>query len=157
MSIAENGDAIPCSYNDALPPVGNIKTQTLPNISTWENIPKKRVFFAKVQQKTPSSKANAAFASTKNILRRMPNLSVTHLHRRHFKEADPQMRLHPKSTQGKIRLKTQTVGKANQAQTQPKKAKMRQNKLLMNKGDNVGFAVFTTGCAVLLLFKRARL
>lgn len=48
MSIAENGDAIPCSYNDAYR-FGNIKTQSLQSI--WDNMQNSE-FFAKVRDKT---------------------------------------------------------------------------------------------------------
>ncbi len=47
MSIAENGDAIPCSYNDVYR-FGNIKTQSLKSI--WENMQKDE-FFSKVRDK----------------------------------------------------------------------------------------------------------
>jgi AdoMet-dependent heme synthase len=47
MSIAENGDAIPCSYNDAYR-FGNIKTQSLKFI--WEGMQNSE-FFAKVRDK----------------------------------------------------------------------------------------------------------
>ena len=47
MSIAENGDAIPCSYNDAYH-FGNIKTQSLKSI--WEDM-QKNEFFSKVRDK----------------------------------------------------------------------------------------------------------
>ena len=47
MSIAENGDAIPCSYNDAYR-FGNIKTQSLKSI--WEKMQKDE-FFNKVRDK----------------------------------------------------------------------------------------------------------
>ncbi len=47
MSIAENGDAIPCSYNDVYR-FGNIKTQSLQSI--WEGM-QKNEFFAKVRDK----------------------------------------------------------------------------------------------------------
>jgi len=47
MSIAENGDAIPCSYNDVYR-FGNIKTQTLQEI--WESMQNSE-FFAKVRDK----------------------------------------------------------------------------------------------------------
>ena len=48
MSIAENGDAIPCSYNDAYR-FGNVKTQSLQSI--WDNMQKSE-FFAKVRDKS---------------------------------------------------------------------------------------------------------
>ncbi len=48
MSIAENGDAIPCSYNDAYR-FGNIKTQSLQSI--WDGMQNSE-FFAKVRDKT---------------------------------------------------------------------------------------------------------
>jgi radical SAM protein with 4Fe4S-binding SPASM domain len=47
MSIAENGDAIPCSYNDAYR-FGNVKTQSLQTI--WEGMQSSE-FFAKVRDK----------------------------------------------------------------------------------------------------------
>ena len=47
MSIAENGDAIPCSYNDAYR-FGNIKTESLQSI--WEKLQKDE-FFTKVRDK----------------------------------------------------------------------------------------------------------
>jgi radical SAM protein with 4Fe4S-binding SPASM domain len=47
MSIAENGDAIPCSYNDAYR-FGNVKTQTLQSI--WESMQSSE-FFANVRNK----------------------------------------------------------------------------------------------------------
>ena len=47
MSIAENGDAIPCSYNDVYR-VGNIKTQSLQEI--WDEMQNSE-FFAKVRDK----------------------------------------------------------------------------------------------------------
>jgi AdoMet-dependent heme synthase len=47
MSIAENGDAIPCSYNDAYR-FGNIKTQSLKTI--WDNM-QNNEFFIKVRDK----------------------------------------------------------------------------------------------------------
>jgi len=47
MSIAENGDAIPCSYNDAYR-FGNIKTQSLQRI--WNGLQNSE-FFAKVRDK----------------------------------------------------------------------------------------------------------
>ena len=47
MSIAENGDAIPCSYNDVYR-FGNIKTQSLQNI--WNEL-QSNEFFAKVRDK----------------------------------------------------------------------------------------------------------
>jgi AdoMet-dependent heme synthase len=47
MSIAENGDAIPCSYNDAYR-FGNIKTQSLKSI--WERMQNDK-FFIKVRDK----------------------------------------------------------------------------------------------------------
>jgi AdoMet-dependent heme synthase len=47
MSIAENGDAIPCSYNDSYR-FGNIKDQSLKSI--WENM-QKDDFFSKVRDK----------------------------------------------------------------------------------------------------------
>jgi radical SAM protein with 4Fe4S-binding SPASM domain len=47
MSIAENGDAIPCSYNDAYR-FGNVKTQSLQAI--WEGMQSSE-FFAKVRDK----------------------------------------------------------------------------------------------------------
>ncbi len=47
MSIAENGDAIPCSYNDATR-FGNIKTQSLQQI--WENMQTSE-HFSKVRDK----------------------------------------------------------------------------------------------------------
>ncbi len=48
MSIAENGDAIPCSYNDVYR-FGNIKTQSLQSI--W-NTMQSSEFFTKVQDKS---------------------------------------------------------------------------------------------------------
>jgi radical SAM protein with 4Fe4S-binding SPASM domain len=48
MSIAENGDAIPCSYNDVYR-FGNIKTQTLQSI--W-NTMQNSEFFTKVKDKS---------------------------------------------------------------------------------------------------------
>ena len=48
MSIAENGDAIPCSYNDAYR-FGNIKTQSLQSI--WDGM-QNNEFFAKVRDKS---------------------------------------------------------------------------------------------------------
>ncbi len=48
MSIAENGDAIPCSYNDAYR-FGNIKTQTLQSI--WDGMQSSE-FFANVRDKS---------------------------------------------------------------------------------------------------------
>ena len=47
LSIAENGDAIPCSYNDAYR-VGNIKDKPIKQI--WENMQKSE-FFNKVKDK----------------------------------------------------------------------------------------------------------
>ncbi|MCX8150443.1 MAG: SPASM domain-containing protein [Candidatus Bathyarchaeota archaeon] len=47
MSIAENGDAIPCSYND-VHRFGNVKTQSLKSI--WDNMQNSE-FFAKVRDK----------------------------------------------------------------------------------------------------------
>lgn len=47
MSIAENGEAIPCSYNDVYR-FGNIKTQTLQSI--WDGMQSSE-FFAKVRDK----------------------------------------------------------------------------------------------------------
>ncbi len=47
MSIAENGDAIPCSYNDVYR-FGNVKTQPLQSI--WEGMQSSE-FFAKVRDK----------------------------------------------------------------------------------------------------------
>ena len=47
MSIAENGDAIPCSYNDYYR-FGNVKTQSLQSI--WEGMQNSE-FFAKVRDK----------------------------------------------------------------------------------------------------------
>jgi AdoMet-dependent heme synthase len=47
MSIAENGDAIPCSYNDVYR-FGNIKTQSLQQI--WDEMQSSE-FFAKVRDK----------------------------------------------------------------------------------------------------------
>jgi len=47
MSIAENGDAIPCSYNDAYR-FGNVKKQSLQSI--WDNMQNDE-FFAKVRDK----------------------------------------------------------------------------------------------------------
>jgi radical SAM protein with 4Fe4S-binding SPASM domain len=47
MSIAENGDAIPCSYNDAYR-FGNIKKQSLQSI--WDEMQSSE-FFAKVRDK----------------------------------------------------------------------------------------------------------
>ena len=47
MSIAENGDAIPCSYNDAYR-FGNVKTQSLQSI--WNKMQNDE-FFAKVRDK----------------------------------------------------------------------------------------------------------
>jgi AdoMet-dependent heme synthase len=47
MSIAENGDAIPCSYNDAYR-FGNVKTQSLQSI--WDGMQNSE-FFAKVRDK----------------------------------------------------------------------------------------------------------
>jgi AdoMet-dependent heme synthase len=47
MSIAENGDAIPCSYNDAYR-FGNIKTQSLQTI--WDNLQNDK-FFSQVRDK----------------------------------------------------------------------------------------------------------
>ena len=47
MSIAENGDAIPCSYNDAYR-FGNVKTQSLQSI--WDNMQSSE-FFSKVRDK----------------------------------------------------------------------------------------------------------
>ena len=48
MSIAENGDVIPCSYNDVYR-IGNVKTQSLRSI--WESIQSSE-FFAKVRNKS---------------------------------------------------------------------------------------------------------
>ena len=48
MSIAENGDAIPCSYNDAYR-FGNIKTQSLQSI--WDDMQKSE-FFSKTRDKS---------------------------------------------------------------------------------------------------------
>jgi len=48
MSIAENGDAIPCSYNDVYR-FGNIKTRSLQSI--WDEMQKSE-FFAKVRDKS---------------------------------------------------------------------------------------------------------
>ncbi len=48
MSIAENGDAIPCSYNDAFR-FGNVKTQSLQSI--WDNLQSSE-FFKKARDKT---------------------------------------------------------------------------------------------------------
>ena len=48
MSIAENGDAIPCSYNDAFR-FGNIKKQSLQSI--WDEMQESE-FFAKVRDKS---------------------------------------------------------------------------------------------------------
>jgi radical SAM protein with 4Fe4S-binding SPASM domain len=48
MSIAENGDAIPCSYNDVYR-FGNVKTQSLQSI--WDEMQKSE-FFAKVRDKS---------------------------------------------------------------------------------------------------------
>jgi radical SAM protein with 4Fe4S-binding SPASM domain len=48
MSIAENGDAIPCSYNDTYR-FGNVKTQSLQSI--WDNMQTSE-FFAKVRDKS---------------------------------------------------------------------------------------------------------
>lgn len=48
MSIAENGDAIPCSYNDAYR-VGNIKNKSIREI--WEEMQNSE-FFKKAQDKT---------------------------------------------------------------------------------------------------------
>jgi radical SAM protein with 4Fe4S-binding SPASM domain len=47
MTIAENGDAIPCSYNDAYH-FGNVKTQSLQAI--WDNM-QNNEFFKKVRDK----------------------------------------------------------------------------------------------------------
>jgi AdoMet-dependent heme synthase len=47
MSIAENGDAIPCSYNDAIR-FGNIKTQSLQSI--WDGMQSSE-YFAKARDK----------------------------------------------------------------------------------------------------------
>ncbi len=47
MTIAENGDAIPCSYNDAYR-FGNVKTQSLQAI--WDNM-QNNEFFMKVRDK----------------------------------------------------------------------------------------------------------
>jgi radical SAM protein with 4Fe4S-binding SPASM domain len=47
MSIAENGDAIPCSYNDVYR-FGNVKTQSLQSI--WDGMQSSE-FFAKVRDK----------------------------------------------------------------------------------------------------------
>jgi radical SAM protein with 4Fe4S-binding SPASM domain len=48
MSIAENGDAIPCSYNDVYR-FGNVKTQSLQSI--WDSMQNSE-FFAKVRDKS---------------------------------------------------------------------------------------------------------
>ena len=48
MSIAENGDAIPCSYNDAYR-FGNVKTQSLQSI--WDRMQTSE-FFTKVRDKS---------------------------------------------------------------------------------------------------------
>ncbi len=48
MSIAENGDAIPCSYNDAFR-FGNVKTQSLQTI--WNGM-QNNEFFAKIRDKS---------------------------------------------------------------------------------------------------------
>ncbi len=48
LSIAENGDAIPCSYNDAYR-VGNIKDKNIAEI--WDNMQKSE-FFNKIKDKT---------------------------------------------------------------------------------------------------------
>ncbi len=48
MSIAENGDAIPCSYNDAYR-FGNVKTQSIQSI--WDNMQNSE-FFAKARDKS---------------------------------------------------------------------------------------------------------
>lgn len=48
MSIAENGDAIPCSYNDAYR-FGNIQKESLQQI--WDNM-QNSLFFSKVREKT---------------------------------------------------------------------------------------------------------
>ena len=48
MSIAENGDTIPCSYNDVYR-FGNVKTQSLQSI--WDNMQSSE-FFAKVRAKS---------------------------------------------------------------------------------------------------------
>ena len=59
MSIAENGDVIPCSYNDAYR-VGNLKSKQLGEV--WEDMQNSE-FFTKVKDKQ-TSKENAASAST---------------------------------------------------------------------------------------------
>jgi radical SAM protein with 4Fe4S-binding SPASM domain len=62
MSIAENGDAIPCSYNDAYR-FGNVKTQSLQSI--WEGMQKSE-FFAKVRDKA-SLKGKCGVCEYKDI------------------------------------------------------------------------------------------
>jgi radical SAM protein with 4Fe4S-binding SPASM domain len=62
MSIAENGDAIPCSYNDVYR-FGNVKTQSLQEI--WDGMQKSE-FFAKVRDKT-YLKGKCGFCEFKDI------------------------------------------------------------------------------------------
>ncbi len=62
MSIAENGDAIPCSYNDAYR-FGNIKTQSLQSI--WDNMQGSE-FFSKVRNRA-NLKGKCGVCEYKNI------------------------------------------------------------------------------------------
>jgi radical SAM protein with 4Fe4S-binding SPASM domain len=62
MSIAENGDAIPCSYNDVYR-FGNIKTQSLQSI--WDGMQNSE-FFAKVRDKS-NLKGKCGVCEFKNI------------------------------------------------------------------------------------------
>ncbi len=62
LSIAENGDAIPCSYNDYYR-LGNIKTQSLQNI--WDGM-QRNFIFAKVRDKV-NLKGKCGVCEYKNI------------------------------------------------------------------------------------------
>jgi len=62
MSIAENGDAIPCSYNDVYR-FGNVKTQSLQSI--WDGMQNSE-FFAKVRDKS-SLKGKCGVCEYKDI------------------------------------------------------------------------------------------
>ena len=90
MSIAENSDVIPCSYNDAYR-IGNIKNKPIKEI--WAEMQSSE-FFNKVKDKN-NIKGKCDICEYKEHLRRMPFSSAI-LYRRHFRTR-PTMRIHPRS------------------------------------------------------------
>ena len=87
MSVAENGDAIPCSYNDAYR-IGNIKDKSLKQI--WAEMQNQRVFQQSQRQK--QHKGQMWRLRIQRDLWRLPFFSVV-LHGRYFRFR-PTMRLH---------------------------------------------------------------